>query len=74
MLFADDMAIVTETEQALQDNLEKLNDTLVRWDMKVNSAKTKVMKIGRCNVVIKGERVEQVEEFRYLGVMLGSDG
>ena len=46
--------------------------------MKANWQKTRVMRVGRkhevCNVKVKGERVEQVKEMKYLGTMISSDG
>ena len=47
--------------------------------MKVNIKKTKVMKVsrrgkGEINIRIDGERLEQVDRFRYLGALITSDG
>ena len=46
--------------------------------MKANWQKTRIMRTGRklevCNVKVKGERVEQVNEMKYLGTMISSDG
>jgi|SRR6218665_641885 len=48
-------------------------------DMKVNIKKTKVMNVsrkgeGELNITIDGERLEQVDRFRYLGSLNTSDG
>ena len=46
--------------------------------MTVNWQKTRAMRIGRkdevCSVEVNGERVEQVKEMQYLGVMISGDG
>ena len=48
------------------------NDVLTRYGMRVNIGKTKVMAVTRrevsLEVVIGHERVEQVVEYKYLGV------
>ena len=70
--------ILAETEEALQHNLQELNDKLKDWGMKANWQKTRVMRIGRqhdvCNVKVNKESVEQVKEMKYLSVMISSDG
>ena len=43
LMFADDMVMMAETEEALQQNVEAMNEALVRWDLKVNWKKSKVM-------------------------------
>ena len=63
--------MLAETEKALQHNLQELNERLDEWGMKTNWQKMRVMRVGRkyevCNVKVKGERVEQVKEMKYLG-------
>ena len=44
LMFADDMVMMAETEEALQYNVEAMNEELVRWDLKVNWKKSKVMR------------------------------
>ena len=77
LLFADDLMMMAESEEALQHNMQELNDRLEEWEMKANWQKTRVMRIGRkkdvCNVEVNGQEVEQVEVMKYLGVMISSD-
>ena len=46
--------------------------------LKVNWMKTRVMRVarqkGRCEVKVDDEVIEQVDEMKYLGVMISSDG
>ena len=35
LMFADDMVMMAETEEALQHNVEAMNEALFRWDLKV---------------------------------------
>ncbi len=78
LMFADDMVMMAETEEALQHNVEAMNEALVRWDLKVNWKKSKVMRVARkreeCQVRIGDEQLEQVDTMKYLGVMIGGDG
>ena len=78
LLFADDLMMMAESEEALQHNMQELNDRLEEWEMKANWQKTRVMRIGRkkdvCTVEVNGQEVKQVEVMKYLGVMISSDG
>ena len=52
--------------------MDGLNTAAKRYGMKINVKKTKVMKIskkgaGRVNILIDGQKVEQVDQFKYLG-------
>ena len=61
--------MMAESEEALQHNMQELNDRLEEWEMKANWQKTRVMRIGRkqdmCNVEVNGQKVEQVEVMKY---------
>ena len=76
--FADDQGMVASTEQGLQLILDKLNESAKQYDMKINVKKTKVMKIskngGTMNIIIDGQKVEQVNKFKYLGAWNTEDG
>ena len=41
LLFADDMVMMAETREALQHNVEAMNEALMKWDLKVNWRKTR---------------------------------
>ncbi len=45
--FADDQAMVSNTEEGLQSIMNKLNDTAKTYDMKINVKKTKTMIITK---------------------------
>jgi len=67
------------SEGGLQKLMDELNRTAKEYDTKVNIKKTKVMKVsrkgeGEINITIDGERLEQVDRFRYLGALITSDG
>ena len=64
-MFANDLVMLVEAEEALQHTLQEMNDMLVKWGMKANWQKTRVMRIDRkqevCNVEVNGECEEQVK-------------
>jgi len=79
--FADDFAGMASGSDAaaveviLQDTLDKLQIWTKKLDMDLNISKTKVMLFadnnpGQVTIGIDGATIEQVDEFKYLGVML----
>lgn len=76
--FADDQAMIAGSEVGLQKIMDGLNATALRYGMKVNIKKTKVMRVSRrggdANIVINGTRIEQVKSFKYLGHTMTEDG
>jgi threonine dehydratase len=76
--FADDIAIVAGSEADLQNSLNTIEKVFQECNMKINKKKTKVIVCGRektvANVHLKGERLEQVESFIYLGSTITWDG
>ena len=76
--FADDLAIFAETEQELQKNVGIWNRALMDRKLKINVEKTRVMVMGKTShdisVQIDGKAIKQEETFKYLGVLLSSNG
>lgn len=76
--YADDQAVLAKSERALQDMIDNINEAGKRFGMKINAGKTKVMKIGksegRIHLTLEGQELEQVDNFRYLGGLIKSNG
>ena len=77
--FADDQGMIASTEKGLQKIMDKLNATVGNFGMKVNTKKTKVMKVSRnvgeeINIMINGSRIEQVKILKYIGSTMTEDG
>ncbi len=77
--FADDQAMLADSQENLQKLMEGLNDTSEKWGMKINIKKTKVLRISRDKVKevelwLMGQKIEQVHEFCYLGSLITEDG
>jgi hypothetical protein len=56
--FADDQAMVSNTEKGLQSIMNKLNDTAKTYDMKINVKKTKTMIITKNREVGEDQETE----------------
>ncbi len=80
MMFADDMILCATTKQGLQTLLDNLSTYSDKWGLKVNTRKTKicVFETRKTNQnyrwTYKGELLEIVEQFCYLGVNLKYNG
>ena len=76
--YADDIVLVAESKEELQRVVRLLEEQCIKYGLVINKDKTKSMKIGRQREVLdiqltEGE-VEQVSEFKYLGVYFTEDG
>ncbi|XP_031339654.1 uncharacterized protein LOC116168122 [Photinus pyralis] len=71
--FADDIVIITNTEQDLQNNLKVWDEELRSNGMSINTTKTKVMAIGaeelNPKITLREETIEHVKQFKYLGTI-----
>ena len=84
-MYADDTAVfyfgndVEEVQLSLQHDLQSISYWMYQNRLSLNVKKTKMMIVGSCqklrnidvfNVSLNGERVERVEKFKYLGLIL----
>ena len=75
--FADDICILSNTQQKMQNKVEKLNEFANKTGLKINVGKTKLMVIGDTNnsqIKLHNNNLEKVNKFNYLGSMLTVDG
>ena len=79
MMYADDLIILSETNQGLQESMDKLSHYCTQWGLTVNINKTKCM-VAKSNISLvskltyNNEAIEQVSSFRYLGIEFGYNG
>jgi hypothetical protein len=74
--FADDIDLLTETEEDLQKLTTKLYENKKSYGIMINKEKTKVMAMGkdaRADVTIAGQNIELVDKFIYLGSLITRD-
>ncbi|KAK3515812.1 hypothetical protein QTP70_034025, partial [Hemibagrus guttatus] len=78
MMFADDIVICSESREQVEENLEMWRLALERRGMKVSRSKTEYMCVnereGSGKVRLQGEEVKKVQEFKYLGSTVQSNG
>ncbi len=80
LLFADDTALVADSEGRLRKLVEEFGRMCKRRKLKVNGSKSKVMRCmrlvdgRRMNVALDGEVLEKVECFKHLGSHVDVDG
>jgi hypothetical protein len=73
LLFADDIALIAETEEELQRLLDVASAFVIKWNLSFISNKSKVLVVGkRVNRYkqwkLGSDLIEEVKEYKYLGV------
>ncbi|KAK3515358.1 hypothetical protein QTP70_018753 [Hemibagrus guttatus] len=78
MMFADDIVICSESREQVEGNPERWRFALERRGMKVSRSKAEYMCVnereGSGTVRLLGEEVKKVQEFKYLGSTVQSNG
>jgi len=76
--YADDIVLVATSKEALQQLMDRVNETSRKYGLEINTKKTKVMVVSRTrekiSITCNGGILEQVESFRYLGVIVEENG
>ena len=77
--YADDLAIMEESEEKLQLFLDIFNENSNEVGLEMNTKNTKSMIITKetsstCQFYIGNEKIEEISEFKYLGYVLSKDG
>ena len=75
--FADDIVVNAEKEEEAGVLIDRL-DTTTSYKMEIGTDKTKVMTNNpngfQREIKIKGQRLEEVENFKYLGAIISNKG
>ena len=76
--FADDIVVNAEEEEEAGVLIDRLDRTTTRYKMEIGPDKTKVMTNNpngfQREIKIKGQRLEEVETFKYLGAIISNEG
>lgn len=75
--YADDICLMAHRFNDIEDKLKKLSVNAMKFGLKINLKKTKLMRIGTSSTTpLKLENVviEDVESFNYLGSVITKDG
>ncbi len=79
LAYADDIVILSSSYSEMQGLLEAVNRHASAVGMRINASKTKVMPAlipgeQRQAVLLDGEPLEDVDQFKYLGSMFVANG
>ena len=80
LLFADDTVVVADSEKKLCQLVQEFGRVCKRRKLRVNVGKSKVMRCARnesdtrLNVMLEGEVLEEVDQFKYLGSIISANG
>ena len=76
--FADDIVVNAEVEEEAGVLVDRLDTTTTRYKMEIGPDKTKVMTKNpngfQREIKIKGQRLEEVENFKYIGAIISNEG
>ena len=78
--FADDAALVCSSREGVERSARALDQVASEWDLTLSLQKTKLMVTGTWSeedlqpIVIRGDSIEVVPEFRYLGSIVEMHG
>ena len=75
--FADDIVVNAEEEKEAGVLVDHLDTTTIRYKMEIDPDKTKVMTNNpngfQRDIKIKGKRLEEVDNFKYLGAIISKE-
>ena len=78
LLFADDLALLSSNKNNLLYALDQFSDACLDAEVKITTAKTEIMYLSKhhvqCSFQTNGATLKQMEKFKYLGVILSSNG
>lgn len=76
--YADDIVIMAKNRSITKKMLEEIADKGEKIGLRINEEKTKIMTIGRqtgkVSIKIGRYKIEEVETFKYLGIMISKTG
>ncbi len=79
LLYADDLVLLSESEDDLQRMLDCLSNWCKKWRMRINSNKSKIIhfrvkghRASLYNFKLGASQIEIVEQYKYLGIIMDS--
>ena len=74
--FADDIALLSHTQKDFQEKTNRVDQIAGSVGFNTNPNKTKIMKLknrSTTNMSIQGADLEEVQDFKYLGICISAD-
>ena len=75
--FADDLALLSHTQQQMQDKTNTIATNSARLGLSIHRGKSKILRVNAADtspINLEGETLEEVEEFTYLGSIFDKQG
>ena len=78
LMYEDALIFFSDTEEGLQNLIDKLGEYCEKWRLEVNVKNTKTMvfsrgnKLAQCCLKYKNKNLENVKTFKYLGLSISS--
>ena len=75
--FADDLALLSHTQQQMQDKTNTIATNSARLGLSIHRGKSKILRVNAADtspINLEGETLEEVEEFTYLGSIVDKQG
>ena len=75
--FADDLALLSHTQQQMQEKTDAVAETSACLGLNIHRGKSKVLKVNAANTTpirLENEALEEVENFTYLGSTVDKQG
>jgi len=76
--YADDVALLVNKEESFHTTLVSMNEKASKFGLRVSWTKTKIQNLDSgptpSPIIVDGNTVDPVEEFRYLGSIQPSNG
>ena len=80
LLYADDVVLFSRSKEGLQNCLNKIENYCNQWCLQINITKTKIVIFNKSGKIIKqsftlnGEILENVQAYKYLGIIFTASG
>lgn len=80
LMYADDVIIISESEKGLHNCLKMLENYCDLWCLDINIDKTKVVIFNKCGKILNynfsfnSHSIENVQTYKYLGVLFSASG
>ena len=81
LMFADDILLLSESAEGLQNALNKVAEYCRKWQLSVNTKKTKIIVFQKKNIpytksdfFLNGCKLEKVLKYKYLGNLIEASG
>ena len=75
--FAEDVALLSYCHDNMQDKVTSLYESAAKLGLKIRKKKTRTVRANHVNknsIQLRGEDIEDVEQFTYLGSVVSRDG